>query len=412
MEKIKYFLSSTDDLLIDDKGIKKSENQEKGGLRIGFIDQESLLPGSIEPRDYEGNLNIDPDSDIYATLRFKPLTEQDKLLQLNLTSDGVPLYYESNETMREITARASAHGPIVFQATIDDHGLYNFTLHKPIDHAPQKNLVVNGDFQSDQTTLTETAKGELPGWRRIADTRDEKTEREIQQSLATEPEKPYQCTFYCASHKGHKPQHPLHVYWDDQKLLTIEPEKMQSHAYSFSVLGNPNAQSKLRFKSFDDDLVRNFISNVSVISRAQTTLPIVLAFLFLNDDGHLVSDDFSIKVATTPPLELHNDMPIDVRFEDSVYQTIVINEDNKSDLPLTKINLDTLFDNLNLSEGEREITVVQREEGGVGTNVYEVHVTDQHHGFEPIIVADIQLSFPGGDKGLDVFFKNVQIEDV
>lgn len=377
---------------------------------IGFIDEESLLPGAMEPKDFNGLLDIEGK----GKPQFKPLVKQDKLIGLNLTSHGQPLYYTLNDDQTELNASRGANGPIVFTAILLNDGTYSFKLFDNIDREQQPNLINNGNFEGSQYICQDKQKCLLtPGWELLNHVNDSGRYSEYQQSINTSGDQMYQVTFYYSAHKASKKEvHPIKVFWNRDHLMTLDQSKTDSHGYTFSVLGNDNEPSQLRFICQDDEIIRNYLSNISVMSRAQSTVPIILAFTLMGLDETLFESEFKINVTTTPPLEINNESPIDVMFEQSVYQTIVITDENKSSDPFAKINLDSVFESLNVAEDDRVVQIVQREEDGIPTNVYEVQVSDRNNDFSPITVADVKLSFPGGDAGLSIFLKNIHIDEV
>lgn len=377
---------------------------------LGFIDEEALLPGAQEPKALSGFLDVA----MQGTLKFKPLVEQNHLIHLNLTSHDQPLYYSLNEAENELTATRGAHGPVVFKATLLEEGRYNFQLFDSIDREAQPNLISNGLFEGSQTVYRDRKKCLItPGWELLKHLNETAYFSEYQQLVQTKSDECYQVTFYYAAHKASKKKvHPIDVYWNDDKLMTLDQATTGSHGYTFSVLGRDKHPSQLRFICQDDEIIRNHITNVSVQSRAQNTVAIMLGFVLVGLDDQILESDFKFNVTTTPPLELTNDAPIDVMFEQSVYQTIVINDDNKTEDPFAKINLDSIFESLNVAEDDRVVQIVQREEDGRPTNVYEVQVSDKNSDFSPITVADVKLSFPGGDQGLSIFLKNIQIDEI
>lgn len=376
----------------------------------GFIDEEALLPGAMEPKDFRGVLSTEH----RGHYQFKPLITQEQLINLNLTSHGQPLYYSLNDEKNILTASKGANGTPVFKAELNIDGTYVFTLYDAIDRAPQPNLITNPSFEFTQTVFQDKKRCRVtPGWDLAFHVNEQGRFAEYEQSVNTHMDQLYQVTFYHAAHQASKKKvYPIEVFWDDKPLMTLQPDISQSHGYTFSVIGNRSNKSSLKFACRDEDIIRNFISNVSVLSRAQTTVPIVLAFILLGSAESSVEGAFKINVTTTPPLELSSDLPIDVMFEQSVYQTIVVTDDNVSLDPFAKINLDSIFSSLNVPEEDRVVQVVQREQDGQPTNVYEVQVSDVHQAFSPITVADVKLSFPGGDQGLTVFFKNIHIDEV
>jgi len=383
---------------------------------IGFVDEEGLLPGSVESSRFCGTIDIDSISINDAnrnTVAFLPLVEQQKLINLNLTSNSIPLYYTLSDDNQELIATQGAHGELVFKARLKHNGQYDFSLFSAIDRARKTNLIDNPNLDSPHAIYTESEKYSdtitIPSWHKtMIDNKNY-----ISQSVCTRPFETYQLSLYFSANQAQdKNMTPIEVYWEDKLLIQLDQSQLSSHSFSFSVAGGKGSTSELKFISDNDNVINSLIKNVSVESRAQNMLPILLAFMIQSSDETLISD-FTINVTTTPPLEINNDIPMDIMFEQSVYQTIIVNDDNNIDSnPLTKINLDTLFDTLTISEENRLVEVVQREENGVKTNVYEVMISDKTEINDPITVADVQLSFPGGEGGLPVFLRNIIIDDL
>lgn len=342
------------------------------------IDEEGLLPGIAESTSTTGYLitALQPGTSQFA---FAPLADQHFLENLHLQSQGQDLHYTLSENHLSLTAMAGEAGPTVFTLQLDPKGIYTFTLHEHIDRAPAQNLITD-NLQNAQ-------------------------------NISTEPHSPYQLTFYyqpnniAVSHIE-----PLKVFWDNQLLHTISPHQ-EAKGYTFSVEGNAQtAHTQLSFSGVQPELLDNILHQVSVTSTAQKQLPIDFAYLQTEGDNTSLHH-FGVNVTTTPSIQLSSQIPFDVMYEQSVYQTIVVNDQNASSNPLHTIHLDTLFDNLSIDPQNRMVAVVQLQQNGEGTNVYEVQISDKTDPLAPITVADIQLSFPGGNGGLSVFERNVSIEE-
>lgn len=392
------------------------QNNAKIKSNIGFVDEEGLLPGSVEATRFCGTIDVGDidNTNNTETLQFLPLVQQQSLINLNLTSNGIPLYYTLSDNNQELSATQGAHGDLVFEAKLEQNGQYDFSLFSAIDRAGLTNLINNPNFESTQTVYTQTKETSdrptIPSW----DTKVVDHKNYISQTINTNPFETYQFTLYFSANQAQdKNMTPVDIYWEDELLMHLDQLKLDSHTFSFSVAGGKDSTSQLKFASDNDNVINHLIKNISVESRAQNMLPILLAFMLQDSAGENLIGDFTINVTTTPPLEINNDIPMDIMFEQSVYQTIIVNDDNSANSnPLTKINLDTLFDTLTIPEENRRVEVVQREENGVKTNVYEVMISDKTEVNDPITVADVQLSFPGGEGGLSVFSRNIIIDDL
>lgn len=372
----------------------------------GFVDEEGLLPGPTHDRAvFDGLIELSSTLDGKIGYTFLPLVEQHKLLNLNLTSSQIELYYHLNEEMTELTASQGANGPTVFQATIDATGQYHFRLLTHIDREASTNLILNPNFENIQSTYSEGGPViNIPGWE-LQHHADHQVE--LKQSIETDPNHTYQLTLYYSSNQAKSNKmSPVDIYWGEERLIRLEHSKHDSHAYTFSVNGSEQKASHLKFIAESEDVIQSLVKNATLESRAQNLLPIILGFIAIGENGEQGVGDFTINITTTPPLQVSNDMPLDIMFEQNVYQTIIVHDNNTQANPLTKINLDSLFDTLTIPEENRLVEVVQLEDNGVLTNVYEVMISDKTDGGqEPITVADIKLSFPGGEGACPFFFR-------
>lgn len=422
MSKCKFTIPKDDDLLNFSQKPAKT-NGDKGSEIIkkiqspkaGYIDEESLLPGTVEHNaEFTNQLEI-PDINIASGhFEFKPLILQESLLNLNLRSHGTDLYYALCDNNRELVATKGANGPLVFKASLNDSGTYSFTLFDTLDRERLPNLIVNENFSTPQFEVEEAKDvNSLPGWELSHGPLNDKSISELHQKLETNSNQMYQVTFYYGNNRiGEVNNHPIDVYWNNDHLTRLDNTSIRSKGYTFSVLSNAEKFSQLRFVCADDSYIKNSLSNISVISRAQSSMPIVLAFILMGAED-IFEGDFKINITATPSLELNNHLPIDIVFdEENIYQTIVINDESMGDDPFAKINLDSIFETLSVEEDNRLVQIIQREQGGIPTNFYEVQVSSKGNDFSPITVADVQLSFPGGDAGVNVFFKNVSIDEV
>lgn len=361
------------------------------------IDEEGLLPGIAEARSITGYIDLATQSLTHVS--FHGIESQGALQNLHLKSHGSELEYALTQQNQTLTAMAD--GQTVFVAKIDNEGNYTFSLHNHIDRALPHNLV-------HQSLLHSSDDIGMAGWKSDSETAG----GAIHQDILTQPGKPYQLTFYFQPESvTQTPVKEVHAYWDNQLLKAIYIDQTAEKGYTFSVEGNPQSDhTHLHFVGLGTEQLGTFIKEVSVISTAQHQLP--LEFGYVAQQGEeSIQGHFTVNVTTTPPIQLNNQVPFDVIFEQAVYQTIIVSDQNVQTDPLARIHLDSLFKNLAIQTENRFVEVVQLQENGEATNVYEVKISDKSQTLEPITVADIQLSFPGGNGGLSVFQKNIAIDE-
>ncbi|MBS0286980.1 MAG: hypothetical protein JSR17_06775 [Proteobacteria bacterium] len=363
-----------------------------------FVHEESLLPGTNESRETTGFLPISHSQQSIHGLEFSPLEDQPSLMQLGLKSKGVDLHYELTHNNQLLIATAGDTDVAVFTVYLDQNGAYTFTLHNHIDRAPPANLL----------TLTKdaTTNQAIPDWTFIHDTN--KTNFSLFQDINTQPHEAYNLTFHFQPNQTQEPLQDIQVLWGNKLLYTLSGEEA-AKGYTFSVEGQPEENStKLQFTSQGSEgYLKDAIANISVTSGAQLKLPIDLSYCIFDNEGNALHHQFTVNVTTTPPIQLTSHEPFDVIYDQAVYQTIIVNEENNQ----ATINLDNLFKNMAISSENRLVEVVQREENGSATNVYEVKISDKSQALDPITVADVQLSFPGGDGGIHVFQRHITIQE-
>lgn len=385
--------------------------------KVGFIDEESLLPGAVEHTEFIGKLELSDHKSTKNRLEFKPLIFQKSLLKLNLRSQGIDLYYTLSNHNRELIATQGANGDLIFKAIINNTGSYSFILFKPIDRERAPNLIINENFNTNIFEMDEIIDlHNIPGWELKHKNSNNQPISELYQKIKTNINEIYQITFYYKNNQiEEKNTPPIDVYWNNEHLTRLDSTSMRAKGYTFSVLSNDEKFSQLRFVCADDASIKNLISNISVLSRAQSNIPIILAFSLIDIEGmeNLMEGNFEINITATPSLELNNHLPIDIVLgEKNIYQTIVINDESINNNPLAKINLDSIFEMLNVEKDNRQVQIIQREQDGIPTNFYAIKVSSKDNDFSPITVADLQLSFPGGDAGTTTFFRTVAIDEV
>lgn len=352
---------------------------------FSYIDEHGLLPGSSEAKTIMGYF-----SDTFTpsgTLHFAPIASQLGLHDLKLKAAGTELTYQLDDKGQHLIATIDNNTKI-FDAEIKQDGTYFFTLHHPIDRLSAPNLVTD-----------------------IWQTVNEESSSRMMQQIETQANIPYQFTLhFLPGMKGIFEQ--LQVYWDNQLLQTIKTSEHDARGYTFSVEGAQDNHTLLEIVGIGGQaLLTDFIQNVSVASTAQFQLPIDFSVLFTDSDNNVTQSGFTINVTTTPAIEIGNQNHLDIFYEQSVYQSIVVSDENAKDNPLATINLDTLFKQLSIDHDNRLVEVVQRIEDGMGTNVYDIKISDKAHAMEPITIADVQLSFPGGDGGMAVFERHIAIDE-
>lgn len=382
--------------------------------KIGFIDEESLLPGAVEHTEFIGKLELPDHKSTQNRLEFKPLIFQKPLLKPNLRSQGVDLYYRLSNHNRELIATQGVNGTLIFKAVINDTGSYSFILFKPIDREPSANLIINENLNpleiGDFIDLDN-----LSGWELKHKILNNQPISELSQKIKTNINEIYQVTFYYKNNPANeKNNSPIDVYWNNEHLTRLDNTSILVKGYTFSVLSNNEKFSRLRFVCADDVSIKNLLSNISVLSRAQSNIPIVLGFALIDteDMEDIMEGNFKINITATPSLELNNHLPIDIVLDEkNIYQTIVIHKQSISGNPFVKISLDSIFEMLSVEKYNRQVQIIQREQNGIPTNFYAIKVCSKNNVFSAITVADLQLSFPGGDAGTTVFFRNVTIDE-
>jgi hypothetical protein len=374
MSEIKFDISMDPDNI----HLPSKVNHEES---TSFIDEEGLLPGTSESRETSGFLALSYAQPQPSHIQFEPIEKQHALMNLGLKSKGAELHYELMHNNQLLVATQGDTNNAVFTAHLDKDGSYTFTLHNHLDRTSPPNLVAHDA---------------------------------ISQDIHTQPGELYQLTFYHQPIPSEHEINDVQLYWGDQLIYTLPSiTSYEGKGYTFSVEAMPGVENtKLLFTSIgNENAAKETIHDVSVVSTAQNKVPIDFSYIVSDEQGNESHSHFTVNVTTTPPIQVSNHEPFDVIFEHGIYQTIIVNDVNPQHNPLTTINLDNLFNHLAISAENRVVEVVQREENGLGTNVYEVKISDKSQPLVPITVADVQLSFPGGDGGLHVFQKNIFIEE-
>lgn len=363
-----------------------------------FVHEESLLPGTNESRETTGFLPASHSHQPIQGLEFSSLEDQQGLIGLGLKSKGVDLHYELTHNNQLLIATAGDSDVAVFTVYLDQNGAYTFTLHNHIDRAQPPNLL--------SLTKDEKTEQAIPDWTFMHDVN--KNHFSLFQDIKTHPQDAYHLTFHYQPNLTQEALHDIQVFWGDKLLYTLSAEQSLAKGYTFSVEGMPGEDAtKLQFMTQGTETyLKEAIANVSVTSGAQLKLPIDLSYCVFDNEGNAAHHQFTVNVTTTPPILLSSQEPFDVIYDQAVYQTIIVNEGNQ-----TTINLDNLFKHMAIANENRIVEVVQREENGNATNVYEVKISDKSQGLDPITVADVQLSFPGGDGGLHVFQRHITIQE-
>jgi len=393
MSKITFDISTGSD---EDNNLSFPQRPEHD-QNTSFIDEIGLLPGTPEPRAITGALTISSETQHVAQVKFEPIHEQHSLLDPMFKSHGKDLHYTLSHDNQILTATAGPQGPMVFTAELNNHGGYTFTLHDHIDREAPPNLLPT----EYELSLRQTLDDPVP------------TQISLNHDVITQHNAPYQLALYYKPEAGISEINPIHIYWDNQLLHTLYPTEHEERGYIFSVDGSPEQDmTRLQFVGIpNEDYFKDHFHDISIISMAQHKLPLDIGFSTIDALGNTLHNHFTVNVTTTPAIELTNQDPLNVMYDQGVYQTIIVNEENFHNNPLTTINLDTLFNHLAIPTENRLVEIVQREENGLATNVYEVKISDKSEHLEPITVADVQLSFPGGNGGLSVFQRNIFIDE-
>lgn len=385
-----------------------------GHADLGFVDEEGLLPGQHEALETFGSLDIDF-GNTDARLQFSPLTEQNELIQANLSHQGVPLYYQLNESATTLQATQGANGPLVFEASLFEDGSYAFKLHNELDKQSSENLIHDPNFET-------LAKGVIfmfnqpIGWQKhesslvpLQDSKDATPALNVTQQILTEPGAPYNLSFYFGSDES--PDSLVEIYWNDKLVQTISGKQPWS-GYSIGLEGGIDSYSQLKIIAYDlEKPIEQHFHQINLTNASLKKIPLEFEYQLVDEHGVIDSSLLQVQVSSEPPIILDSPEPFNIVYEQALYQSIIVQTSQDSQTPLTKLNLDSLFNNLHIEHENRQVEVVQLEENGEKTHVYEVRISDKASTSEPITVADVQLSFQGGDGGLEVFQKHILILD-
>lgn len=385
-----------------------------GQADLGFVDEEGLIPGQHEALETFGNLDIDF-ADSQAAVQFAPLTQQHELIRADLSHQGTPLYYQLNDTGTKITATQGAHGSQVFDVELFEDGSYAFKLHANLDREQPENLLSDPSFET-------VDKGPLfmfnqpVGWQKheasvtqILDSQSEQDETILTQSVLTRPGEVYQLSFYFGSNEPNESS--VELYWNDKLVHTFDGAQPWQ-GYSFGLEGGKDNYSEIKLVASQlSNPIQESFHQLTLTSSNLKKLPIEFEYELVENNEVLDSSLFQVQVSSEPPIILDNSQPYNIMYEQAMYQSIVVQASHDNDNPLTKLSLDTLFNNLNISQENRQVDVVQLEEDGQLSNIYEVKISDKTGDAHPITVADVHLSFNGGDGGLEVFQRHILILD-
>jgi len=343
------------------------------------VDEVGLLPGATESTAVSGVLDIDYSQSL-GPIQFAPLLDQ-ALSELNLTSNSKPLYYTFENNEHDLVAKAGANGELIFKASVSDEGTFNFTLYQQLDREIPQNLIsdevvkykVNHDFGNH-------------------------LESGIAYQLETEPNHPYQVSFYYAPHDGINPN--IDIYWGNEHLYTLTSLSART-GFNFPLFGGLGTNTDLKFFTQDNVPLDSFLQNVQLIDSAQNKLSLPFQFNFNNE-----TTSFTVNVTTDIPI-ISAEEHFNIVYDDQIaYQNIIV-QGSQGQESLTKINLDSIFESMKISPEHRQVEVVQRE----STNDYSVHIFDASDTIQsPITVADVRLSIEGEDSGLDSFFRHIQFD--
>lgn len=343
------------------------------------IDEVGLLPGATEPTEINGVLDLDY-SKTYTSIQFSELVAQ-TLPELNLKSNGTPLFYTLENNQHDMIAKQGANGEIVFKASVTDEGTFEFTIFQSLDREPPQNLLANhvlkykinhdfGDYQ----------------------------ENGLIYQIPTESNHPYQLSFYYSPTDSEHSD--IEIYWCNQHLFTISESIAGWTGFNFPIISDLHEKSELKFVTKGETSVETLLQNMTILDAAQSQLPLPFQFVC---DGEVGS--FTVNVTTDIPIVASDD-PFTIVYEQNVYQNIIV-EANRSSSAFTKINLDSLFDSMHISPENRKVEVTHRPD----SDYYTVHISDASERIHsPITVADIKLSVEGEDHGLDTFFKYIQFD--
>ncbi len=384
---------------------------------LGFVDQEGFLPGQHDALKTFGDLHINFSKAENVAFEFLPLVKQQGLIDANLTTQNMPLYYVISQDGSTLTAYQGANGPVVFEVELFDDGSYEFQLEGFLDRDVPTNLLSDPTFDGLDLTLAYPFDRAL-GWQKhtssllhFPNKTTPENEIEVSQDILTKPGHAYQLSFY--SGVSDNEDSSFELYWNDKLIQTIGRDQAWS-GYSFGLEGGAESHSQLKIIGHNlDHPLQHYIHSLTLSDMSMEKLPLEFQFHYLDSEQVIEQRAFTVLVSTEPSIVLTQNEPFNIIYEQTLYQSIILNEPTASNnQPLTKLNLETLFESLRIPHEDRLVDVVQLEEAGEKTNVYEVTISDKKSPTNAITIADIQLKFDGGHDGLDVFSKNIIILDL
>lgn len=354
----------------------------------GFVDEHALLPGSVESTQTHGLLNIESSTLDDLWVRFRPIHAQTGLTQSALTSEGLPLIYSLEEDAQSIVAKQGPVGPEVFKAEIIHNDRYQFTLFKPLDQTPEENLIPSM-AKDHQDPHSSQRLWEIPTFANQA----------------------HLLSFTQNPSDAFIERDPIQIYWNEHLLTELAPTDTPKNV-TISLESALATTSTLKIVGREPQALESEISDLQLINSSMQKMPIEFHFIAQDSVSSPIQGSFSINVAREVPITLTQAQPSTIIYEQSVYETIVVNESTEDHpFPLTTIQLNRLFETLDIDEPNREVEVLQKTQDGQATNVYSINIKDSSSLHAPITVADVQLSFAGGEGGLEVFDKNIHIEE-
>ena len=355
---------------------------------LGLIQEEDLIMGGLaKTRGVLPNLGS-------GTFKFLPINQQYSLKSSRIMANHQALVYELSEHGQKLMAK-QAHGDLtVFSAKLDPKGLYDFELHHPIDRPSQSNLM-SANFKCTPSSLY--------------------------QDIQTQRGKIYELSFYFKPIKTYliaqnlPLNQPISVelWWAGLLIGVIQLLAETLKGYHFTLEGQDES-TRLELKLPEQALLLSEITTQNIAEHLDlaTIVP---------EEKKQVTFELGIENETGKQayfpitLDLDNEILVSqaasytITIEDlSPYKKIVLSNHIIFDaFPATNLNLEKIFDHMQIPESQRHVEVAQ-----IGHSaIYEIKISDKSDLLAmPVTIADVELKFDGGNTGLDTLFKYLSID--
>lgn len=363
---------------------------------LAIIQEQDLMINSLAKT--RGLLPIHATSthSIQQVYAFLPIEQQYSLKSLHLTSQNQPLVYELHNQGSQLHAKQAQTHKTVFTAALEAKGLYDFELHHPIDKPKPVNLL-SSNFK--------------------------RTKSSLYQDISTKAGKIYNLSFYFKPFSTvlalpTSPTLSVELWWAGILIAVIPLLQETLKGYHFSLEGSQD-HARIEFKlsenlqdtqalAINAQDIANHLDNASIASEEQPQIRFELGFSNLAGS----TDQFPIIINLENELLVSPNTPYTITMDDlSPYKKIVLTEhhilSDLENMPLTVLNIEKIFDQMQIPESHRQVDVEQLAQ----SNIYEIKISDSSDKhLAPITVADVELSFDGGDAGVEMLFRYLSID--